>query len=374
MRAPSPLVLLVVWSFCGVGLKASARDRILSPEYEEAVFLYARGERALAVAALSRLRSDQTDAQLDILENAARRAARCASCADPVKDLRLRAAVMLHVDRDEDERQAAAGLEPPRTCPGTHMRRAGRIAALIATREPTADFVRRFFLAMAQRSHWYGCLQDAQQWGREGLKLFPGNPALLSTVAAALEEEATLWAPKPVPVGGSHTEEMAAQLEARQERFLRFGQAERLLAQALLADPTLNESRLQLGRVQWKLDKGEVARQTLEEMLRRDGASPSAYLAHLCLGQIHRRSGRTADALQHFTRALTLDPQSQAAAVALSEALLLASDAARAREVLQQALAYAGRRSAPDAHWRSVGRNTARTEELFEALRRETRE
>jgi tetratricopeptide (TPR) repeat protein len=373
MRLRSPVFLLAA-SFWGPVLEASAQDRILSPEYEQALHLYARGERRAAVAALSRLRPDQIEAQLDTLENAARRAVRCASCPNPVRELPLKAAVMLHVDRDQADREAAAAPDPPRVCPGDHTRRAGRIAVLIAQLEHNNDFVRRFFLAMAQRCQWYGCLEDAQQWGRDGLKLFPHDPALLSNVAAALEEEATLWAPKQSAFRESHLRALDARREALQERAVRWGEAERLLSQALVADPTMNEARVRLGRVQWRLGKDEMARQTLEEALRRFGAPPSPYLAHLCLGQVHRRAGRSAEAIQEFNQALALDPQSQAAAVALSEALLFAGDATRAREILQQAMAHAGRRSAPDAHWRYTAANTAHVEELFEELRGDTRE
>lgn len=374
MRAPSGVFLLAAWASLDPTAGASAQDRILSREYEQAVRLYAQGDRADAVRALSRLRSDQIDREVETLESAARRSVRCPSCPDPIKELPLPAAVMLHVDRDQADREAAAGLEPPRRCPGDHTRRAARIAILIAQLEPKDDFVRRFFLAMAQRCHWYGCLEDAQRWGRDGLKLFPRDPALLWTIGAVLEEQARLWAPKRSAIRDTHFRELDTRRETLRERTTRLEEAERVLSQALVADPAMNEVRVQLGRVQWRLERVEAARATLEEVLRRGGAPPSAYLAHLCLGQIHRRAGRPAEAIQHFTRALDLDPQSQAAAVALSEARLFTGDGPGAREVLERALAYAGRRSAPDAHWRSEASTTARTEELFQELRGETRE
>src|SRR5688572_20561234 len=101
MRAPSPLHLLAACALWGAVPEASGQDRILSPEYEHALRLYARGERTAAVAALGRLRPAQIDGQIDALEAAARRALRCASCPNPVRELPLKAAAMLHVDRDQ---------------------------------------------------------------------------------------------------------------------------------------------------------------------------------------------------------------------------------------------------------------------------------
>jgi tetratricopeptide (TPR) repeat protein len=351
----------------------AANDLGLSAAYAEAVRQYARGERAEALAALARLRPDQLDAQVQALENAARRAVRCPSCPDPVKELPLRAAVMLHADLDEAELAAAvSGPQPKSACPGDHAVRAARIAALLAEGAPTNGFARRFFLALAQRSQKYFCFEGAQKWGRDGLKLFPRDPALLDAVAAALEEEALLWAPQEPALVASHRKEMEARAEAEKERNARFAEAERLLVQAVAADPSRADARVRLGRVQGRLGRTDAARQTLEESLRRGGPAPFLYLAHLCLGQLDARASRLDDAEQEFSRALALDPQSQAAAVALSEVLLRSGDDARARRVLEQALAHAGRRRTTDSHWRAAAIHTAHLEDLLDELRRES--
>src|SRR5687767_2348046 len=122
MRAPSQVFLLAAWAFWGFVAGAPSQDRILSPEYERAVRLYARGERTAAVAALSDLRPGDLDKQVELLDNAARKAMRCASCLDPLKELPLRAAVLLHADRDEMERPSFTGMEHHRGCPGEHAR------------------------------------------------------------------------------------------------------------------------------------------------------------------------------------------------------------------------------------------------------------
>jgi tetratricopeptide (TPR) repeat protein len=147
-----------------------------------------------------------------------------------------------------------------------------------------------------------------------------------------------------------------------------------LLSDAVAADPALVEARVRLGRVQWRLGEDAAARATLEEAVRRGGAAPVAYLAHLFLGQVWERSGHAEEAIREFTRALELDPQAQAAAVALSQALLSTGDVDGARRVLGQSLAHAGQRVARDAQWDYVASNAALAEDLVEELRQETLE
>lgn len=336
----------------------SARAEIVTLEYEGLLRLYARGDRAAALEGLARMRPGDVDQQIRALQRRAKDAAHCPTCPDAIDELPLRAAVLLHADRDEAERPAAAGSEQARKCPGSHASRAGQIAAVLATRKDRdREFARRFFLAMAQRCQWDFCLEAAAQWGRDGLERFPGDPALLVTVGAALEERATLErSPSTV------------------EREDRFREAQRLFSEALVADPTRDDARLHLGRVQWQLRDDAAARATLEEAIRRGPIPPVLYLAQLFLGQVHERAGRNEDAARAFTRALELDPQSQAAAVALSQVALAAGDTVKARSVLTQAMALAGRRELRDLYWDYVASNAASAEALFELLRRETRE
>jgi tetratricopeptide (TPR) repeat protein len=364
--------IVAVASWCALAA-SPARAGVVSLEYEEAVRLYARGERQAALAALSRLRPGDLDEQVHALQRAAKKAARCPSCPDPLKDFPLKAAVMLHVDRDEEWRPVAAGTEQPRQCPADHTHRAGQIAALLAQREPQNDFSRRFFLAMAQRCQWDFCLDAAVQWGRDGLERFPRDPSLLLTVGATVEEEATLWTTgRTAPAQRTRT--AATTMASLRERERLFLDAERVLAEAVETDPAMTEARIRLGRVQFWLGHDEAARKTLEEALRRGGPSPLRYLAHLFLGQVHERGGATAEAIREFTRALEVHPESQAARVALSEATLSTGDDEGARAILEQALALAGRRSARDAHWGYVASTSDGGAALFNELRQETLE
>jgi tetratricopeptide (TPR) repeat protein len=362
-------LVAVTWG-CAL-LASSATAGVVSPEYEHALRLYARGDRMPALAALSVMRSADVDEQVQALQRAARQGVRCPTCPDPLADLPLKAAVMLHVDLDEAGRPPAVGTEQPRACPADHARRAGQIAALLALRDPEGDFSKRFFLAMAQRCQWDFCLEAALLWGRDGLERFPRDASLLLTVGAILEQQATLL--EFVDRRGSLiARTTSARVGAAQQRRERFREAEKFFTEAVASDPGLVEARVRLGHVYWRLDQGQDAQRTLEDALERGGASHLLYLAHLFLGQVHGAAGRARHATAEFRKALELSPESQAAAVALSESLLANGDGDGARQVLEAALAHSGRRTERDAHWDYLASNAAPAPSIFEELRRET--
>jgi nucleotide-binding universal stress UspA family protein len=86
---------------------------------------------------------------------------------------------------------------------------------------------------------------------------------------------------------------------------------------------------------------------------------------------VHEDGGRLEQALEEYRAAQTLDPTSQAAAVALSHALRLAGDADGSRRVLVEALAQAGRRRHADVFWNYFTTNALGFEDQFDDLRRE---
>lgn len=335
-----------------------AQGQVVSLDYEGLLRQYARGDTAAAVSALGRMRPGDVDDQVRAIQRRAKDAARCATCADPLDELPLRAAAMLHADRDEAERPAATGSEHARACPGVHARRAGQLAAVLATRGVRErEFARRFFLAMSERCQWDFCLEAATQWARDGLERFPSDPALLLSLGATLEEWATVFQP-----------------QSARERTERFDEAARVLKEAIAADPARDDARVHLGRVQWRLGDDAAARATLEDAASRRIEAPLLFLAELFLGQVHERAGRTEEAARAFGRALEIDPQSQAAAIGLSHVALLAGDPARSRALVLQSLAFAGRRELRDLYWDYVASNAASAEARFEILRRETRQ
>ena len=347
---------------------------VVSGEYESLIRQYAAGEETAAVAALATWRAGELDRQVRALQRAAKAGPPCPSCPDPLDELPLKAAVMLHADRDLVERPRAQGTEQPRLCPGEHARRAGQIAAILAARDGPRDFARRFFLAMAHRSQWDFCLDAAQQWARDGLARFSRDPSLLLTLGASLEEKATLGAVPPGPPRVFPVRRVRGLEDPSGDRTTWFGEAERVLSEAVTADAQMVEARIRLGRVQWRLGKDDLARRTLEAALRLGGAPPLPHLGHLFLGQVFERAGRAKDAIREFEEALVLEPESQSAAVALSHALLSSGNAEGAGRALEKSLAQATRRGERDPYWDYPASNAASPDETFLALRREARE
>jgi tetratricopeptide (TPR) repeat protein len=345
---------------------------VVSVEYEALIRRYAAGERDAAVAALAAWRPGELDRQIRALQRSYP-GTPCPSCPDRIGSLPLKAAVMLHADRDMLDRPRTAATEQIRPCSGAQAHRAGQIAAILAERDGARDFARRFFLAMAQRSQWDACLDTAQQWARDGLALFPRDPDLLLALGATLEEKATIAVlPSGSPTLLSGFRRTRGLTDPTGDRTRWFGEAERILTAAIAADPQMAEARIRLGRVQWRLVKDELARPTLEEAVRVGGPPPLPYLAHLFLGQALEGVGRAREAARHFEEALKLEPESQCAAVALSHAFLAAGDAAGARRVLEETLVHAGRRGERDPYWDYHASNAASADRTLLALRRET--
>ena len=362
-------VLVLGATACRLALAPASASSQTSAEYAEIIGLYARGERATAVAELARLADDN----LSRVAAAGEAAALAAQRDHTRPPFPLRAAVMLHMDLDEAERPAAAGREHARPCPGRHAGIAARYARLLSWRPETKDLSRRFFLALAHRSQWDACLPDAQRWAGEGLKLFPRDPDLLVAAGSALEEAATVWLGASVATAAMSPSYRQAALQAASQRRELYTRARAMFADAAAAAPELAVARVRLGRVLWRLGEREEARAALEQAVARAADPPALYLAHLFLGRVHEDSGRLEPAVQHYRLALGFDPQAQSAAIALSHALRLAGDGEASRQVLRTALAMAGRRGR-DGYWDYLAGDALQVEDEFAALRRESLE
>lgn len=349
----------------------------------ELVERYARGERAPALAGLARFSYDDLIHEYGELRASLVAAERCPGAAteggrercDAALEQRralVRAAVMLHADKDEQDRPPSQGTEQRRPCPGNQAALAGRYAALLARGSEGWDFARRFFLGMALRCQWDFCLEHAQRWAQDGLKLFPRDAALLFVVASVLEESATLADTKTMDgVAGlpqRRRDEVQRGVAARVQRFQ---EARGYFERALLADGNLSLARVRLGRVLWRLGQSEAARATLEQAVKQAADGDVLYLAHLFLGRVHEDAGRVEQAAAEYRLALALDPRAQTAAVALSQTLRSLGEEEESRQLLSQALAHARRGSGGDAYWDYLTRNVIQFEAVFDALRRE---
>ena len=361
-------------------LSASAQS---DATYPAVVERYARGERAFAVAGLARFSHDDLIHEYGELRASLLAAERCpaateegrAKCSAALERRRalVRAAVMLHADKDGEDRPPTAGSEQPRRCPGIQAALAGRYAALLARGAGSWDFARRFFLGMVLRCQWDFCLEHAQRWAHDGLKLFPKDAALLLGLASVLEESATLAEIKTAEglagLPQRRRDEVQRSVAARTQRFQ---EARSYFEQALLADPSSALARVRLGRVLWRLGQNEAARVTLEQAVRQEPAGDVLYLARLFLGRVHEDLGHLDQAAAEYRLALALDPQAQAAAVALSHVVRSIGEVEDSRELLSRALSHARRRQGRDAYWEYLTRNALHYEALFDALRRET--
>jgi tetratricopeptide (TPR) repeat protein len=275
---------------------------------------------------------------------------------------------MLHTDRDALERAQAPVVETERICEiGQQAAFAESLAGLLLARGQGEAFARRWYLAMALQSHFDLCLADALFWSTRGLKWFPKDAPLLLARGTS-EEVAELFAVDPTPSPSVPRAFQQRATDAVQRRAT-LERAQKALEQALAAAPDLHEARLRLGRVRWRLGRGEEGRVPLEALLVQSTDGVLRYLGHLFLGRIHEDGGRLDEAEVQYRAALGVDPRSQVAAVALSHLLQLAGDRPASREVLASALRWAPRR---DAFWSYHMGQAHRAAELFDELRQET--
>jgi tetratricopeptide (TPR) repeat protein len=103
--------------------------------------------------------------------------------------------------------------------------------------------------------------------------------------------------------------------------------AEKWLRRAVSLDPGLVEARLRLGRVLYQIDYIPQARKELEQTLADATATKhafAAYLAALFLGELLERRGELDAARAAFEKAVSVNPECQAAYLALGHLLVVA--------------------------------------------------
>ena len=332
----------------------------LSPKYLDLLLRYAHGDRPGAIAALAEWSEGALQKQAAIVEGAVDADERCPKCPSGLAGVPLRAAVMLHADRDKAEKPEPGGREETPRCPGRHAKIAGRYAALLARNPQTQDFARRFFLTTALLWQHRACFEDAILEARAGIELFPREAKLLLTRGSVLEERAILVT-AGLPSG---------QLNSLPQEWLK--DAQRDFTDAIAFAPDLVLARVRLGRVLWRLKQPEPARETLEAALGRAREADHLYLAHLFLGRIHEDAQRLDQAVAEYRAAAQVYPEGQSAAVALAHALQLAGEAEEARRAMARGLTD-GRR-ARDAFSDYLAGNTEGADRMEADLHRESLE
>lgn len=346
-----------------------------SPEYLNLVMRYASGEHEAAVALLGSWNDDRLRCDLDNLQAAAVAVRRCPECGDRLvfQRVSIRAAILLHADKEVREQFASPVSEQPASCRmGPQAQVVERLAAVLILVDPEANvFLRRFYVAMARRAHWSHCILQAEQWARAGLKRLPKDGTLLLTLGIVLDTTASLTlvpAPRMAilgPLALRQFEAHTAKLGSLWER------VRRTFDEAVAADPDLREARLRLGRVLWRLNRPEPARACFKEVLSRSDDPVLLYLAHLFLGRIHEDQDHLAEAEKEYRAALAIRPLSEPAAVALSHARLLMGDPEGAREALGSALEQFRLRTELDPYKLYPMTHTREGQTSLDELRRE---
>jgi tetratricopeptide (TPR) repeat protein len=362
---------LAVWALdAGVADGASPPSSHL--QWIRTVRRYARGERAAAVADLAAWTESGLAGQVAAVEEAARIVERCRNCPSLLDGLPLRAAVMLHWDRDLAERPAPAtgDVEQGRRCPGPTAALAERLARVLSRDPASAGFAARFFRMAIVSCQWEACFADAEHWANGAIQLLPGDAELLLARGSAREELATIGR----PVAAATVEPVDPVATDAAARRAWFEKARQDLAAALAIDPGRDLARLRLARVLWRLGEPESARRHLEAALSSPGPIDQAYLAHLFLGRIHQDAGRLELATAEYRLAKALRPTAASASTALSSALFLAGDPDAARGALREGLGGGGGRPERDPLWDYLVLNAAGLDELCEALRGESLE
>jgi len=357
-------VLLVLAAF-GVGAEPPF-------PYRELIRQYAAGERALALGELQGLSAEQVGKELEAVREEVARAGRCSSCPPAPEILPLRAAVMLHTDRDEMDRRPilVSGERAPTCGPPVQAGLAEAALGLLLVDAPGREFARRWYLAMALRSLGDICFDEGLRWTAAGLKKFAKDKELL-LARGMLDEASVTLAPLRAPNAAAlYPSEQEMVHDAMLDGRLRLTEAAGSFEDALAADPGFEEAALRLGRVRLRLNQQESAIRALASVLATSRDPRRLYLAHLFLGRAHEAAQRAPLAEREYQEALALDPRAQAAATALGHLRLMAGDPARAREIVDAALARA-ESHADDPFWEySVGAGR-QAEPLFEALRAE---
>jgi hypothetical protein len=167
----------------------------------------------------------------------------------------------------------------------------------------------------------------------------PADPDVLLALGAVEESHVDALAAVPVeaaPVGSASLPRF--QRQAARDRVLRAIEARyRAVLRARPDDP---EARLRLGRLlQQRGDRESV--EHLQQVAASAGADATA-LALLFLGEWHDKAGRLQEAVAAYRQAAAAAPHSQAACLALAQALARSGDSVRARETVETGLTAAG--------------------------------
>lgn len=343
--------------------------------YWGVVTLYAKGDRGNALAnILTWTENDlgRIEKSVEDLEKAARR---CADCEERQRfdALLLRAAILLHAERDRLDRAAMIRESggAAECAVSAHGRMSEALSGPAALQPGGIEFVSRFAAANSLYLRSVLCFATGRHWAGIGLKISPRDAMLHLADGLASETIGSTGFVEPTfrraPDSRGRPTYGYVDVNRKQELNRALGSFEKALA----SDPRLSEARLRAGRVQWRLARDGEAQGSLKRaVIETEGAL--LYLAHLFLGQCLEDEGNLAGAIEHYAAAVAMRPDSQIGAVALAHAHSLGGRSERAREILEGSLALAGQRQTADPYWTYLMGTPELTETLLEQLRAES--
>ena len=290
--------------------------------------------------------------------------------------LPLRAAVLLHAQRDRTDRLLTINqADGAADCSTSAQGLAGeRLLRSVALQPGGQEFVARFSLAMSTDFRAMLCFLRAGHWADTGLKAAPRDAVLFLALGLAAETIGVTGYAEPTPFPTYDTRGRVQYLSMRSGPINKTHQlnvARESFEKALSIEPGQAEARLRLGRVLWRLGRVREAQEPLRQAAIAKEES-IRYLAHLFLGQCLEDSQDLGSAINEYKAAVSLRPETQVGAVALAHALSLRGDAEHAREILEPALALSGQRRTVDPYWIYLIGTPEAAEALLEELRLES--
>ncbi len=355
MSGSKALALAAVLLGAGLALPSSVHAQsvpALPEDYVSMVRLYASGEEASALALLGGWSEARIRKHAEELSDAVVSIRKCPACPTrpAFSHFPLRAALLLHVDRELLDQFSPPISEHVAQCGiGDHAKIIDHLTAILLLIDPEAGaFLRPLYLAIAQQAQWSHCFNESQSWARAGLRFLPRDVPLKMALAVASETGAFFVLP-PAPGSVDLPPSAARRRDAEAARIRGLWEAARQAFEDVLAlSPDHAEARLRLGRVLWRLQRADEARACFERILSKAGEGPVQYLAHLFLGRVLEGRGDLSGAEEQYRVALSIEPDSGPAAVALSQVRFLQGDPESAREILATGLDAARRRRSFD--------------------------
>ncbi|HQZ17792.1 MAG TPA: hypothetical protein PLD86_13040 [Vicinamibacteria bacterium] len=356
---------------------ASAAQMVTVKEraYWGVVTLYAKGERGIALANIGAWTESDLGRIQKSVEDLEKVARRCTGCEERRRfdALPLRAAILLHAERDRVDRAVRIQESGAADCAvSAHGRMSGELFGPAALQPGGGEFAKRFAVASSLHLRSVLCFLSGRNWAEAGLKLAPRDAMLHLADGLASESIGVTGFVEPNlrmarDARGRLSNSGYPDVKPRDELKRALGEFEKALA----SNPRLAEARLRAGRVGWRLGRGLEA---LESLKRAVSESEGAllYLAHLFLGQCLEDDGDLEGAIEHYAAAVALRPDTQIGAVALAHAHSRRGEPEKGREILGAALARSGTRRTVDPYWSYLMGATSLAETLLEELRVES--